>query len=156
MIEESKEKGNNKQVISERPEVVPATQGNIDIEMDTTSNQISREQYIMDMLNNNIHVATETIDELYKEIEEAYKLPNDCLNIEIDGEICYNRDLKIDIISGHLHTIGYMECLKHTSELMMGLLYMNEDDFQKYLIEENQILEENEKYMNTLINEIKK
>jgi hypothetical protein len=159
MIEERKDKS-NENITSDNTQqkIAPAVTCDMNcdcFDIDSESDSITRNEYIRDMLENNIHVATETIDELYKEVGLVDELPNDCLNIEIDGQMCYNKDYKIDIISGHMHTIGYMACLKHESELMLGLLCMTEEEFQEYLKEEIAIEIENKQTLDDLMSKIK-
>jgi len=102
-----------------------------------------KDAYIRAMLVENVSTAKETIEELYKEIEELNKLPNDCTGIEIDGFICENKDYKIDILTNHYHVIGYMECLRAKSEEMLELLDMTDNDFEDYLIEQEEIEKHN-------------
>jgi len=87
-----------------------------------------------------------SIDKLYK---EAYKLsknlPNDCLNIIIDGEKCENNDYKIDILTNLYHQIGYLECLKYQSKNVLYILGMNDIEFNNYLINQQKIKKQNEK-----------
>lgn len=104
-----------------------------------------KENYINTMLLENIDIANKSIKELYEENEEINKLPNDCNGITIDGELCKNKDYKIDLLTNNYHVIGYMECLKATSTEMLNLRTMNDVEFDEYLIEQEKIKVENDK-----------
>jgi len=106
-----------------------------------------KDTYIRLMLAENIKTANETIEELYSEIEELNKLPNDCTGIEIDGIICENKDYKIDLLINHYHVIGYFECLRSKSQEMLELLDMSDETFEEYLIKQEEIEKHNREEM---------
>ena len=109
-----------------------------------------KDKYIETMLLENIDTATKSIKDLYEEIEEIRNLPNDCYGIEIDGEICENKDYKIDLLTNHSHVIGYMECLKAQSTELLNLNTMNDEEFELYLIEQEKIKIHNDTEMERL------
>jgi len=117
---------------------------------------MKKEKYIISMLKENIDNATERINELYNEIEEVNKLPNDCTGIMIDDVLCENKDYKIDILTNHYHVIGYMESQKALSKEILELNNMTDEEFEKYLIEQEDIRIHNEKEMLKIKNLLKK
>ena len=108
---------------------------------------MNKNEYIRLMLLDNINTAKKTIEEISEEIDDAYKLPNDCMGIIIDGQVCENKDLKIDLLTSHYHVTGYMECLKFLSEQVLSLNSMNDDEFQEFLIKEEEIERKNKEEM---------
>ena len=105
-----------------------------------------KDEYIRLMLVENIDIATKTIDELYVEVE----LPNDCTGIMIEDMVCENPDYKIDLLTNHLHVIGYMESQRALSKELLELNNMNDDEFEEYLIEQEQVRIHNEREMEKL------
>jgi uncharacterized HAD superfamily protein len=103
-----------------------------------------KEEYINTMLLENIEIATKSIKETYEELEEIRELPNDCTGILIDGFVCENPDMKIDLLTNLYHVIGYMECLRAQSTELLNLRTMNDDEFEKYLIEQEEIKKHND------------
>jgi len=104
-----------------------------------------KDEYIKTMLLENIEVASKTIDELYAEVEDIRKLPNDCTGIDIEGMVCENPDYKIDLITSHMHVIGYFESQRSLSQEILALNSMDNDDFEEYLNEQDDIRIHNEK-----------
>lgn len=104
---------------------------------------MSKKEYIKNMLKNNIHVAKNTINELNEELKEINQLPNNCDGIYINGELCKNTNYKYEIMSSHIHIIGYMEGSKFVSETLLGIMELNNDDFNKMLDLEEKIDIEN-------------
>ena len=109
-----------------------------------------KDEYIRLMLNENIDTATKTIEELYAEVEELRKLPNDCTGIDIEGMVCENPNYKIDLLTGHMHVIGYFESQRTLSKELLELNDMDDDQFEDYLIEQEDIRIHNEKELEKL------
>jgi len=116
---------------------------------------MTKENYIKKMLEESIEIANKHIKERYEMNNELEDLPNDCKGIEIDGEICENPDYKIDIISGNLHSIGYMEGVKKTAEDLLMLNDFSEQEFKDFLEEQEQIRYHNKKVMDDMKEYIK-
>lgn len=116
---------------------------------------MNKKDYTQNMLKNNIHVAKNTIDELYEELKEINELPNDCKGIYINGDLCENPDYKYEIMSSHMHIIGYMEGSKFVSETLLGIMNLNDDDFNKMLEIEKNIDVENSNIIDELIKKYK-
>jgi len=115
-----------------------------------------KEEYINLMLLENIDIATKVIKETYEELEEIRELPNDCTGIIVDGYVCENPDMKIDLLTNHYHVIGYMECLKSQSTDLLNLRTMNDEEFEKYLIEQEEIKKHNDLEMQKIKDMIQK
>lgn len=114
-----------------------------------------KEQYIKDQLLENIDRAKKCIKNWYTDIKEIEKLPNDCYGIDIDGHLCENNNYKIEFLTGAYHQIGYMECLKEQSKQTLKLNDMNNIEFDKYLINQENIRIHNESQMKRLKNNFK-
>lgn len=104
-----------------------------------------KENYINTMLLENIEIASKTIQELEEELEEIRELPNDCTGIIVDGEVCENKDMKIDLLTNHAHVIGYMQCMKAQSTTLLNLRTMDDNEFETYLIDQEEIKKHNDK-----------
>jgi hypothetical protein len=116
---------------------------------------MKKEDYIKATLIENIEISDKTIKELYDEIDEINTLPDNCLGVEIDGMICENPSYKRDLLTGNYHIIGYMEALRELSKDMLKLNAMDDENFQQYLIEQEEIHKNNQleiEKMNEIIN----
>lgn len=109
-------------------------------------------KYLKNELKKDIKTATKEITKLYIEvraIESTY--PNDCLGFIIDGEVCENKDLKIDLLTNYYHRIGYFECLKNNSKHILAILNMNDDELSEMISENKRIDKENKKTLNSIL-----
>jgi len=115
-----------------------------------------KEEYINTMLLENIEIASKSIKELYEELEEIRELPNDCTGIMVDGYVCENPDMKLDLLSNNYHVIGYMECLRAQSTELLNLRTMNDEEFEEYLKDQEEIKKHNDLEMQKVHDMIQK
>lgn len=109
-------------------------------------------EYLKTELKRDIKKSTKEITKLYIEvraIESTY--PNDCLGFIIDGEVCENKDLKIDLLTNYYHRIGYFECLKNNSKQILDILNMSDDELSEMISENKRIDKENKKMINDIL-----
>ena len=103
-------------------------------------------EYLKKEWQDNIKFADKRLKKLYAELSQARKLPLNCKGIEIDGEICENEELKLDLIKNYEHQIGYLECLKNTNKSYLNIINMNQDEFDKFLEREKFIEKTNKEF----------
>lgn len=113
-------------------------------------------EYLKKEWQDNIKFADNRLKKLYAELNEARKLPLNCKGIEIDGVICENENLKLDLITNYEHQIGYLECLKNTNKSYLNVIGMNEDEFKKFLDREELIKQTNKETLKKLRSELSK
>lgn len=112
--------------------------------------------FIKKELKENIKMAKKRIDVLYTEKNEAEKLPNDCTGFVCeDGVVCENPNLKIDLLTGYEHQIGYLECLLNNSINILSILEMTDDEFDNHLKRNAEIDKQNMKTLAELKKRIK-
>jgi hypothetical protein len=113
-------------------------------------------EYLKNELKIDIKIATKEISKLYNEvrkIESTY--PNDCLGLTIDGQVCENKDLKIDILTNYYHQIGYFECLKNNSKVILDILNMSDKELSEMIENNKKIEKDNKNMMNELFNKFR-
>jgi len=110
-----------------------------------------KEQYVSNLLNNEILNSEKQIDKLNNDVKSILDLPNDCYGIDIDGEICQNKDYKIDLLTNYHHQIGYYNGVIQTAKNMIMFNGFNIKDFEDFLIEQEKIKKHNDKVMSDLL-----
>jgi hypothetical protein len=113
-------------------------------------------KFIKKELKENIKMSKKRIDDLYSEKNQAEKLPNDCLGyVDEDGIKCENPNMKIDLLTGYEHQIGYLECLLNNSINILSILEMNDSEFESFIKRDKEIEEQNKKTLAELKKKIK-
>lgn len=97
---------------------------------------MEKQDFIKGMLEENIRLAEVELQNALNNINDLDKLPDDCTNLDIDGEICENKNYKFDIINTYSHYSGYMEGIKFLSEQLLVIHDMNQDAFDAFIVSE--------------------
>jgi hypothetical protein len=94
----------------------------------------------------NIKTASEKINELYGEYRNAMiSIPNSPLGLVFeDGVKNENPNYKIDLLTNYMHQIGYWEGIKRGSENFLYFFDMDDNGFDNYLVEQEDIKKQNE------------
>ena len=116
---------------------------------------MNKQEYIKKFLEDGIKEGEDFIKSREEMNDAVRELPNDCKGIEIDGQICQNTDYKLDILTGNNHSIGYMNGLIETSKKILMLNNFSDEEFEKFLEEEEKVRKHNEKVMQELKDYVK-
>ena len=106
---------------------------------------MDKNEYIIKLLTDEIKDVNIRVSKYGEELESIRELPNDCKGVTINDVVCENPDYKLDMLESHFHVVGYLNGVRETAKKLLMLVEFDDDEFEKFLIEQDEIKAHNDK-----------
>jgi len=111
---------------------------------------MNKNTYIKEFLEAEIDTAMKYLDNHETLIEEILELPNNCYGVNINDVVCKNENYKIELLTATYNEIGIMSGVASTSAKILDMIKLDEDEFQKFIKEQQDIKTHNNGVMDIL------